>query len=219
MLTLDEAIQQRRSIRKFLIDDVPDGQIREMLESARLAPSGGNTQPWRFLVVRDEKLRKEICRLRSNQKFIEEAPVTIVCFADLDRYSQAARKNKWRDLVEWEIAPTLSGDLAKEEHWEQSAQRQPSREQMVFQAVSNTFIAIEHLLLKATTLGLGTCWLGAVDIPSYNKLFALPDNLVIAGIVVVGHSAGKIPPQRPRISMEQMLLSPLAQSTGNRTSN
>ena len=53
MLTVWEAIKMRRSIRRFAPDDVPDEMVEQMLEAARLAPSGGNRQPWRFLVVRD----------------------------------------------------------------------------------------------------------------------------------------------------------------------
>ena len=53
MLTVGEAIRQRRSIRSFRPDPIPEEHISEMLEAARLAPSGGNSQPWRFLVVTD----------------------------------------------------------------------------------------------------------------------------------------------------------------------
>ncbi len=48
MLTVWETIKNRRSIRKFSSDDVSDEIIRQMLEAARLAPSGSNRQPWRF---------------------------------------------------------------------------------------------------------------------------------------------------------------------------
>lgn len=62
------------------------------------------------------------------------------------------------------------------------------------------------MLLMATGLGLGTCWLHAVDDRRLNQLFSLPENIVSAAVVTVGYPAGKIPPPRPRISMEQMLL-------------
>lgn len=75
MLNVWEAIQSRRSIRKYKSDDVPDDLVEQMLEAARLAPSAGNSQPWRFIVARDEKVRHEICRILSNQRFIEQAPV------------------------------------------------------------------------------------------------------------------------------------------------
>lgn len=98
MLSVWEAIQARRSIRRYTDADVPNEMVTQMLEAARLAPSGGNSQPWRFIVVRDAAVRHEICQLMSGQKFIEQAPVAIVCFADLSRYSQEAWKNKWNEL-------------------------------------------------------------------------------------------------------------------------
>ena len=51
MLTVSEAIRERRSIRSFRSDPVPDEVIHQMLEAARLAPSGSNRQPWRFIVL------------------------------------------------------------------------------------------------------------------------------------------------------------------------
>jgi len=48
MLTTKEAIERRRSIRKFKDKSVPDEHIMELIEAARLAPSGCNAQPWRF---------------------------------------------------------------------------------------------------------------------------------------------------------------------------
>lgn len=214
MLSVWEAIKERRSIRKYVSDDVSDDLIEQMLEAARLAPSGGNAQPWRFIVVRDDNLRKEICGLRSGQKFIEEAPVTIVCFADLNRYAQEARKNKWRQLVEDGVADTLSGNLAKPEFWDAAAERpDPPRDRMLMSAVSNSFIAIEHILLMAEALGVGTCWLGATDDARLNKMFDLPDNIVSVAVLTVGYPAGPKPPARRRIAMDEMLLQPLPKHT------
>ena len=60
MLSAWVAIEARRSIRKFSSDEVPGEMIDQMLEAARLAPSGGNVQPWRFLVVRDLDTKRKL---------------------------------------------------------------------------------------------------------------------------------------------------------------
>ena len=91
MLTVWEAIQERRSIRKFTSDNVPNEMIEQMLAAARLAPSAGNRQPWSFSVVKEKEVRRELRRICWNQPLIEEAPVVIVCFADLEQYFQAGR--------------------------------------------------------------------------------------------------------------------------------
>ncbi len=100
MLTVWEAIKNRRSIRKFTRDDVPEKMIDQMLEAARLAPSASNRQPWRFLVVRDQELRKDLRRICMDQLFIEEAPVVIICYGDLERYSMEARKQRRQEFTD-----------------------------------------------------------------------------------------------------------------------
>lgn len=53
-----EAIMSRRSIRKYKPDKIPRSLIDKVIDAARWAPSGGNTQPWRFVIVTDETLKK-----------------------------------------------------------------------------------------------------------------------------------------------------------------
>lgn len=206
MLNVWEAIQARRSIRKYLSDEVPDEFIEKMLDAARLAPSACNNQPWRFSVVKQTNVKKEICRLLKGQRFVEKAPVVIVCFADMNRFSQEAQRNNWKELNECGIAQTLGGELAQEQFWEQRALAVPTRDQMLNAAVRNVFIAIEHLVLMATALGLGTCWLGVTDDLGFKRLFGLPDNLVSVAVIPVGYPAGKIPAQRPRMSRDEMMI-------------
>ena len=60
MLTVRGAIEKRRSIRKYKLDPVPQEFINQLLESARLAPSGANRQPWRFRVVKDPDTKAKL---------------------------------------------------------------------------------------------------------------------------------------------------------------
>ncbi len=58
-MELMEALRTRRSVRQWTTDPVPDEQLEELVEAAARAPSGGNTQPWAFVVIRDQaKLRR-----------------------------------------------------------------------------------------------------------------------------------------------------------------
>jgi nicotinate-nucleotide--dimethylbenzimidazole phosphoribosyltransferase len=50
-----ETIHNRRSVRKYKSDPVPDEHVRKILEAARMAPTAGNQQPWKFLVIRDRQ--------------------------------------------------------------------------------------------------------------------------------------------------------------------
>jgi nitroreductase len=72
-----EAIRTRRSVRAYKPDPVPEEALGRVLEAARLAPSGGNRQPWKFIVVRDESLRMSLVPAAHNQAFIAQAPIVI----------------------------------------------------------------------------------------------------------------------------------------------
>ncbi|TFG59696.1 MAG: nitroreductase, partial [Spirochaetales bacterium] len=86
LLTTKEAIETRRSIRKFKPDDVSDEIIFQLLDSARLAPSGCNSQPWRFKIVRDPEIKEQLYSAAHKQLFVKEAPVIIVCCLDIEGY-------------------------------------------------------------------------------------------------------------------------------------
>jgi nitroreductase len=56
--SLLELVKTRRSIRRFKPDPVPDEYIDKIIEVARWAPSGYNTQPWDFVIIKDKKLKR-----------------------------------------------------------------------------------------------------------------------------------------------------------------
>lgn len=216
MLSALEAIEVRRSIRKFAPDDVPKEMIDQMLEAARLAPSGGNVQPWRFLVVRNPQLKQKLREICLDQRFIEEVPVVIICFGDLTRYSPEAAKRRRQEFMDSGVLETLSGRFADPEfraRMEAMPMPTPSREQLLPGIVSNTYIAIEHLVIVAAALGLGTCWVGGFDRAGINQLFGLADTLVPVAVIPVGYPDGKLPPPRPRLSIEEILVEPQVQPT------
>lgn len=207
MLSAWEAIEARRSVRKFSPDDVSEEMIDQMLEAARLAPSGGNVQPWRFLVVRDSDTKRKLRDICMEQRFIEDVPVVIICFGDLSRYSPEAATRRRQSFEDSGILATLSGRFADPEFRArmQSAPT-PSREQLLPGMIANTYIAIEHLVIMAAALGLATCWVGGFDRAGISQLFALDDTLVPVAVLPVGYPDGKLPPPRPRLSLEEILV-------------
>ena len=214
MLTVWEAIKTRRSIRRFAPDDVPEDMVQQILEAARLAPSGSNNQPWRFLVVRDEELRKKLRHICLEQRFIEEAPVVIICFGDLERFSPDARNRRRQEYIDFGVIETLSGRFTDPDFLAYlESLPPPTREQLLTPMIANTYIAVDHLVLMATALGLGTCWVGGFDPRAINQLFGLPDTLIPIVVIPVGYPAGRIPPPRPRLKLEEIIVKPPAQGT------
>lgn len=72
------AIQERRSVRKYKSTPVEEEKLSKVLEVARLAPSASNLQNWKFIVVRDETIRRKLAEAAGGQSWVAEAPVVIV---------------------------------------------------------------------------------------------------------------------------------------------
>ncbi len=77
-MDVHEAIRKRYSVRAYQDRAVEDDKLRRVLEAARLAPSGGNRQPWKFVVVRDAQTRRKLAAACNDQTFVGQAPVVIV---------------------------------------------------------------------------------------------------------------------------------------------
>ena len=82
MDTLD-AIKKRRSIRKYLDVPVEWYKVTKILEAGKQAPSSGNLQNWRFIIVTDKKMRRKLAEASLQQYWMESAPVHIVVCSQL----------------------------------------------------------------------------------------------------------------------------------------
>jgi len=72
-----EAIKKRQSVRSYQDKKIPEDVLQQVLEAGRLAPSAKNKQQRKFIVVKDEDLRKKLVPACTNQKFVGEASVVI----------------------------------------------------------------------------------------------------------------------------------------------
>lgn len=86
-MDVSKCIKDRRDIRDFKPDPVPDNVLKEILDSAIQAPSSGNVQDWEFIVVKNQNTKKLLAEAALGQDFIAKAPVVIVVCSDLNRIS------------------------------------------------------------------------------------------------------------------------------------
>jgi len=80
-----DVLYKRRSVRAFKRKEVPDQQIIDLLKLAVRAPSSGNSQPWEFIVVKNQKTKKQLVKLSLDQDFIAEASHVVAVCTDLER--------------------------------------------------------------------------------------------------------------------------------------
>ena len=73
-----EAINTRRSVRSYKSEPIPESALEKVLDVMRQAPSAGNRQPWRFIIVRDARLRQAMVSECGAKEFLKQAPVVIV---------------------------------------------------------------------------------------------------------------------------------------------
>lgn len=172
-----EEIRNRRSVRKYKTDPVRDEDILQIMEAGRLAPSGSNTQPWRFLVVKEQATKEKIVQADHNQKWMLDAPVFLVCLAEIE--SRIA-DGKGVDLSEDSKVPELK------------------------MIIRDTAIAISYMLLEAERLGIGTCWTGWFEQEEMKKALNIPEHLYVCGVVTVGYADEK-PAQRPRKGLDEIV--------------
>lgn len=161
-------IWKRRSIRKYRSDLIPEQHLNLILEAARRAPTGGNRQNWRMIVITDINLRKKTAEACSHQMWMADAPA-ILCLV------------------------TLPGE-----------------------GKVNGAIVLDHAILAATSLGYGTCWIGAYDGLKLKRLLGIPEDYGILCLTPVGLPAEQ-PGPRPRKPPAQLFMkdrfgSPLAYS-------
>jgi nitroreductase len=170
-------IKLRRSIRKYLDKPVADEKIVHLIESARLAPSGSNTQPWHFIIIRDEGIKQQIAKVSHKQKWMLSAPVFIACVADI------------RSRIESGIEIILD-------------EKSPQND--LKQIIRDTAIAVEHIVLEAINEGLGTCWVAWFTQNEIRPILGLADDKYVVSVITIGYPAEK-PKPRKRKELKEII--------------
>ena len=168
-------VTKRRSIRRFLDQPVAREMIIKCLEAARLAPSAENRQPWRFVIIDDPQLKSD---------FAKQA------FSGVYSVSKFAAQ-----------APVLLVILA---HLNIITHRIGKQIQNVHFHLLDIGIAVEHLVLQAEELELGTCWIGWFHTKKVRKALRVPKKYQIISILALGHAASASPRKRKRKTLAEI---------------
>jgi nitroreductase len=160
-----EAIMKRKSIRKYKTTEVEDEKLKKVLKSAQIAPSAANRQQWKFIVVKSKETRDSLVDAAYGQKFVGQAPVTIVaCSTESERVMPCGQHAYTVDLS----------------------------------------IAVSFMILEATELDLGTCWLGAFDEKIVKQILDIPEEIRVPAMFTLGY-ADENPTPRPRKALDDVV--------------
>ena len=201
-----EIVDLRRSVRAYNPTPVSEEDLEMILQSARWAPSGENAQPWKFIVVRDEKNKEflsMISKRGSGRRFTGEFLSKQMQKRFETLVDEEKRKAAFKKLTSGEVSAFVSQSdviviiTGRKEVWD-----------LPF----DTSAAIEHILLAVTAAGLGACWLVApcIDIRDEKKLneyFGIPEDYKTISIISIGEAAGRYPNARPRNALSDIVYS------------
>lgn len=173
-----ELVKSRRSIHKFKTEPVSDADIDKIVEAARWAPSGFNSQPWEFVIVKSPETREAVLKHLlelmppPSVKGMPKAPVFIFVFGD----------SRVRPFAP---PPVKEND----QNW-----------QFVFNA--SLSCVFDHMHLAAASLGLGAMWMTASRIPAVGSAvkeeLGVPDHLELFQMMALGHPDMTPPPKKMR---------------------
>ena len=200
-LSTHDAISQRRSIRKFKSDPIDDDVIHELLEAARLAPSGCNSQPWRFKIVKDAKTKQQLQALAFDQKFISQAPVVLVVCVDVLGYLEG-RISGVQDMGEID---SVSDNVCEVLNKGTQAKSKMGVEAISASVAFNAAIAVEHIALRALDFELGTCWMRLINEKAIRELFGWDNHITPVALLPIG-TPDEAPTARKRRPLEELII-------------
>jgi len=197
-MEVSEAIQKRVTIRRWKQKPVEREKILRVLESGRRAPSWGNVQPWRYVVVQDKAKIQELAKSGAGQPHISTAPVVIVCCGVMEAFSRKMHRDSLKQLIEAGVMDwpdelldnvVLGSDLF--------APYRLGEQAMTIKASEQIMISIAFMALEAVNQGLGSCWAGAISPRNAQEALNLPDNWFVHDLFLLGYP-DEDPKPRPR---------------------
>ena len=181
-----EFIKSRRSTRNYQSKEVETEKLNEILEAGRYAPSGGNNQSCRFVVVENQEVLQRLAEL--TQQEFSKMDYDETTYGSLVNSIKQSKKGNY---VFHYHAPVLIIVANKKGYGN---------------ALVDSACALENMMLMANALDLGTCWINQLHwldespaIREYLKEFGIDESLTICGALSVGYANTEdgLPPRKP----------------------
>lgn len=179
------AIGERRDVRHFRPDPLPDGLLERLIEAANLAPSVGYMQPWRFLHIQSRDLRQRIHALVD-----VEREITAQALGERGEDFLKLKVEGILDCAEVLVVALRDG---RERHIF-------GRRTMPDMDLASVACAIENMWLLARAEGIGIGWVSLYDPVELAKLLGMPEGARPVAVLCIGHVKDFLP--RPMLEIE-----------------
>ncbi len=180
-MDLFETMMNRRSVRNFLDQEIPEPLVAELLEAANNAPTGGNIQPISIVLVQEPERRAELAEIVGNQPWVKNAPLSMVFCLDF------ARIKRWAALldVEFKGEQALAHFLI---------------------AYADLICAAQNVVILAEARGLGSVYVGTIQssIDRGRDFLALPDHVLPMMVLSLGYPRS-VPKSIPKLPLEAIV--------------
>ena len=180
-----QAIKERRSINYFEPGkEISDDKIKELLETANLAPSSFNLQPWKVIVVREPKRKEVLQKCAFDQPKVTEASAVLIIVAD----PAGVEENRERMFDSWQELGYMKPEMRDMyKGMTDSLYSTPNSLERKFFAVKNTALFAMNLMIAAKGLGFDTHPMDGFDSECVKKEFNIPADKIIPMLIAVGN--------------------------------
>lgn len=196
-MSTQTAIQNRRAVKLFDANHtMTEAEITKFMELAQLSPTSFNIQNWRFVIVDDQQLKKDIRAVAWDQPQITDSSLLIVLCADVQAWQKdptrywASADQAAKDF----LIPAIKGFYEGRE-WMQRDE-----------AMRSVGIAAQTLMLTAVDMGYDSCPMIGFDGDAVAKMINLPDDHVIGMIVAIGKKASDPKPRPDLLPLNEVVI-------------
>jgi nitroreductase len=196
-MNVSTAIQTRRSIKAFDPEHrMSDVEITHLMSLALLSPTAFNIQNWRFVLVSDSELRRQLRAVAWDQAQVTDASLLIILAADIKAW-QKEPSRYWKNVPQT-IREFLLPVIDQYYRGREQAQRD--------EAMRSCGMAAMTLMLAAEEMGYASCPMDGFDFDAVAKLIHLPEDYVISMFVAIGKGIKEPWPRGGQLPLEEVII-------------
>ena len=192
-----DAIRARRSVKQFDADhEMSEEEVNELLSLAVLSPTAFNIQNWRFVVVTDRALRKQIREVAWDQAQVTDTSLFIVICADLKAWEK--QPDRYWNSAPKEVREFMLPAIDAYYRGKDQVQRD--------EAMRSCGIAAQTLMLAAKSMGYESCPMDGFDFEKIAELIHLPADHVVAMFVAIGKGTKEAWPRPGQLDLDEVII-------------